>query len=508
MNQPQSARLKVWTLKKGMDRRFRSGHPWIYSNELQDSPKGVTPGEWIDLRGSDGSPLAIGYGNSASLIAFRKLAGATESLHKVALDLTTSLDLRMQSFLAHRLAEALRSRLSLYPSARSFRWVFGEADGLPGLVIDTYKLNNNLNPPELPTEKGAFSPVQASRVIVLQPHTAGAEKMCERMLAAFTQAFALAFTADHQDASSRQTASEFKNAWVILRRDAGSRRAEGLEILTPLQADLAKKIPEWGEPDLRLSDIQIELDYEREFAQPITLHVDLLRGQKTGFFLDQVDNVAALVRTLRGFFLSHDITEFEVLDLCPYVGQWSSALARLCAETGVSLKLTLLDVSQSALTFAEKNVRANFTQGLVRSNSTAQKRVAKLTFEARVQDVLEALKDSVLYPNQNYDLVVGDPPAFIKGKKDLGPGSHAYLQLNTHMIRVTRSQGFVVSSSCSGQLGEEGFSEILAKAQLRNGARMRWFYRGGQSKDHPTLAAFSEGIYLKTRMGMIDHDKN
>jgi 23S rRNA (cytosine1962-C5)-methyltransferase len=92
----------------------------------------------------------------------------------------------------------------------------------------------------------------------------------------------------------------------------------------------------------------------------------------------------------------------------------------------------------------------------------------------------------------------------IKGRKDLGPGTHAYLQLNTLAMARVISGGLLVSCSCSALMEEEEFSKTLAKAALRSKRRVQWIARGGQAPDHPVLAEFPEGRYLKTWLAEVN----
>src|SRR5579884_2855182 len=108
----------TWKLKKGMDRRFRAGHPWVYSNELAESPKGITPGELIRLQDAAGNLLALGYGNPKSLIAFRALARGAEAESGPA-PFTTD-------FLVQKLRSALSVRIRSGLSQVSFRLCYGE----------------------------------------------------------------------------------------------------------------------------------------------------------------------------------------------------------------------------------------------------------------------------------------------------------------------------------------------------------------------------------------------
>ena len=144
----------VWRLRKGMDRRFRAGHPWVYSNELMESPKGIEPGAAVQLQDAGGAFLALGYGNPKSLIAFRALSRDKDAA-KIETPFTSK-------FLLDKLLDAhsLRHRLGL--TQWSYRLCYGEGDFVPGLIIDRYR-------------------TRGGQVFVVQAHTAGADQMLKAL---------------------------------------------------------------------------------------------------------------------------------------------------------------------------------------------------------------------------------------------------------------------------------------------------------------------------------------
>ncbi len=157
-------------------------------------------------------------------------------------------------------------------------------------------------------------------------------------------------------------------------------------------------------------------------------------------------------------------------------------MAQAFKAAGLDVEVTAVDASEKALAFARRNVEA---QGA--------------SCETLRADVL---KDLGSLPAGSFDLVVSDPPALIKGRKDIGPGTHAYLQLNTQVFRLLRKGGGVVTCSCSGLLEEEEFAKAVSKGAARNGAEVRWIGRGMQAPDHPMLLEFPEGRYLKCWIGV------
>ena len=416
----------TWRLKAKEDRRFRAGHPWVYSNELQGSPKGIEPGAPIELCDAGGSFLARGYGNPASLIAFRALSrdpgeAAPHSPESVREKLRSAL--------------ALRRRLGL--EELSFRLCHGEADELPGLVIDCYRLDSG------------------ARVFAVQAHTAGADRWIAEIGAILGSL-------------------ELGEHAIVVRNDLGIRKLEGLaeeepRVLRELKGDLTRA----------------RIRVKGPGSKPTLFFADLVNGQKTGFFLDQGANVALALERLRGLAPKEgrlrDVGDgrLRVLDLCCYVGQWG---AQCAAAFGGKVDVLAVDASERALEFARANVEAQ--EGA--------------RFEALKGDVL---RDLAQLETGRFDLVVADPPALIKSRRDHPQGKHAYLQLNTQALRLVRPGGGVVSCSCSGLLEEEEFLATLTKAAQRNSRVIRWVARGAQGPDHPMLSAFPEGRYLKCWVG-------
>jgi 23S rRNA (cytosine1962-C5)-methyltransferase len=429
----------IWRLKKGMDRRFRSGHPWIYSNELSQSPKGIEPGQAVALHDPGGAFIALGYGNPKSLISFRVLDRSPEA-EKVMNPFSAS-------FLVQKLQHAysLRARAGL--TQFSYRLCYGEGDFLPGLIIDRYR-----------TAKG--------QVFSIQAHTAGAD----RMLKALPEALET-FNAQIPNPLA------WSQTGIIVNNDLGVRVLEGL------QAEPAKvQKPLAGES---LSPVRIQVQCASGGEKPVEFSVDLIGGQKTGFFLDQAVNIGIAIEKFSRSpeFVSAKGKPIRILDLCCYVGQWGTQLARAFRSRGIAVEVSAVDASQQALDFAQENM---------------EREGAKVrTFRGDI------LKDLVSIDSASFDIVVCDPPALIKGRKDIPQGKHAYLQLNTQVFRVVRKGGAVISCSCSALLEEEDFAQALGKAARRNAVDVQWIGRGCQSSDHPMLMEFPEGRYLKSLFGWV-----
>ncbi len=424
----------VWKLRTGADKRIRSGHPWVFSNELAASPKGHHPGGVVELQDAKGQFLAYGYGNPHSLIAFRALSFSSQDKNP-----------QDYLFLQKKILSAWAVRKSSGFKG-SFRLCFGESDYFPGLVLDYY----------LTEQKGQRYQVFAAQVV-----TAGISEAIKDVAEFFKGLVMLAKEQGLSDFSWEQTA-------VVLRNDVGIRKLEGLTV------DASKVIKNIEGVHLEHIDILLNAAADEDL---VPMACDLVEGQKTGFFLDQTHNIFLAVNLFKKWAVQNKIKTVRVLDLCCYVGHWSTQISKAMKSIGVEVEVHLVDVSKTALAFAKEN---------------AQRQGAQVTVHE--MDVLEGL---VNLPRGHFDIVIADPPAFIKAKKDIPIGKHAYVKMNTQAFRVAKKNGFVASCSCSGLLEEEEFRDAIRKAALRNTSEVRSVLRGGHAADHPTLMQFPEGFYLK-----------
>ncbi len=412
-----------------MDRRFRLGHPWVYSNELLDSPKGIEPGECVELQDASGRFLARGFGNPSSLIAFRSLTRNPDHLEPTS---------KKSILEALRRAKVLRFQLGF--EGFSYRLFYGEADGLAGLVIDR------------------FATLAGGQVLVIQAHSAGADGILESLPGIL-------------EAWTKETYGNpiWDQTSILFRNDLSIRKLEGLAEETPevIQSALHE--------DLKSTKILIR---PVSGQKPLVFRVNLWEGQKTGFFLDQYSNIQLASLRFEGLVGN----SIRILDLCSYVGQWGAQLSSVFQAQGRRVEVLAVDSSPQALEFAKQNVEA---QG-----------AHCHTLKANV------LKDLGALETGSFDLVICDPPAFIKNRKDIPTGTHAYLQLATKAMRWVRPQGGLVFCSCSALLTEEALLQVLSKASQRNVKPIRWVGRGSQSPDHPLLTEFPEGRYLKAWIGI------
>lgn len=380
-------------LKRGEDRRLSGGHLWVFSNEIDSDATPLAafaPGEVAQITSCRGQFLGHAYVNPHALICARILS--RDAVHPIDRDL---LDARLRA--------ALRLRERLYRGPY-YRLVFGESDGLPGLVLDRY-----------------------GDVVVGQIATAGMEAL--------------------QDTVAEAVRELLSPAVLYWKNDSAARRLEQL----PQLAEVS-----FGDAAAEITAVEGDV----RFAAPLT------QGQKTGWFYDQTHNRARLVRYLW--------PRARVLDVCSYVGAWAVTALKAGAAAA-----SCIDASQAALDFALRNAQTN-----------------GVALEAVRADAFEAMK-TLHDRGERFDVVVLDPPAFIKRKKDIPQGTAAYRKLNQLALALIDGEGLLVSCSCSYHLAPEELVMAIQTAARHTGRFVQILEAGGQSPDHPVHPAIPETRYLK-----------
>jgi 23S rRNA (cytosine1962-C5)-methyltransferase len=383
--------LPTLVLKPREDKRLRVGHLWIYSNEVdtaQSPLKGLAPGALCRVADSRGQVLGLATVNPNTLLCGRLLTRRADAVIDDAWFIRRI-----------RRALALRERLYAQPF---YRLVYGESDGLPGLVVDRY-----------------------GETCVVQIGTAGMERFKLEIIEGLKHTLA--------------------PAGILFRNDGGMRELEGL----PAYVEAVGDVPE---------AVEIEEGGVR-FAVP------LAGGQKTGWFCDQRanrDRLAAYVRDKR------------VLDVFSYIGGWALRAARAGAA-GV----TAVDSSAAALEAAQRNAALN---GL-----------ALETLKGQAAELLKQLRDA----GRRFDVVIVDPPALVKRKKDLEAGAEHYAQLNRLAMQLLEGDGILIACSCSHHMSEEQLQRLLLREARHLGRHLQILERGGQGPDHPVHPAIPETFYLK-----------
>ncbi len=384
---------RVLRLKRGEERRLAAGHLWVFSNEVDTASTPLTafaPGEVGELRTHRDAFVGYACVNPHALICARLLSRQAAERIGPAL-----IERRLRSALA------LRERLT---DAPYYRWVFGESDQLPGLVLDRY-----------------------GELVVGQIATAGMEALREQITAAV-----------------RVVLNPKTLYW---KSDSAVRELEHL----PRVVEAA-----FGEvPD------KVEV---REGALSFT--APLAAGQKTGWFYDQTANRARLKRYLT--------SGARVLDVCAYAGAWAITALRDGAASALCV-----DSSPPALECAQLNAARNGTR-----------------VELMRADAFEASK-TLGEQGARFDVVILDPPAFIKRKKDIQQGQAAYRRLNQLALGLLADEGVLVSCSCSYHLAPEELADAIQGAARRCGRFVQILESGGQSPDHPVHPAIPATRYLK-----------
>jgi 23S rRNA (cytosine1962-C5)-methyltransferase len=250
--------------------------------------------------------------------------------------------------------------------------------------------------------------------------------------------------------------ARLKPKTIILRNDVPSRALEGLDSYVRA----ARK--ENGREGARIA---LEENGCRYLA-------DLAQGQKTGWYYDQRDNRAFIARLAKGK---------SVLDAYSYTGGFGLAAAKAGAS-----EVVCLDSSAPALALAEESARAN-----------------KLTIQAVKADVFEEL-ERLIAAEEKFDIVVADPPPFVKSKKDLEPGAKAYRKLAKLAAQVTAPGGILLIASCSHNIPPERFAAECAAGVTRNGRTATLIRSAGAGPDHPVHPLLPESAYLKALVYALD----
>lgn len=389
-----SANLPPLRLRKGEERRIRHGHPWVYSNQVDTAStpmSGFEPGELVRVYDDRDGLLGTAYVNPHSLICARLLTRDTGST--------------VDGFLiAKRLRAALELRERMYGEPY-YRLVFGESDGLPGLVIDRY-----------------------GSTLAGQISTAGMEALRPQV--------------------EEAVAEVLRPETFVWRNTGGARALENL--------------PEYVEAAIGQVPDTLEA---REDA--LRFRIDFAHAQKTGWFYDQRANRDLFARLVR--------RGARVLDMFAYLGGWGLRAA------GFAERVLCVDASPSACEGIEANAALN---GL-------EERVA--TMQADAFDALKWLR----HDGEQFDVVILDPPAFIKRRKDHAAGLAAYKRLNQQALRLLAPGGILVSCSCSHHLGGDELLHVVHEAASRAGRTATVLARLQQGPDHPVHPVLVETAYLK-----------
>lgn len=386
----------IVTLKKGEGRTLKAGGAWIYDNEIDTITGSFENGDIVTVHDFDGYFLGYGFINTKSKLTVRMLSRKKG----------TVID---DDFLEKRVQAAWDYRKQVVDT-KSCRLIFGEADFLPGIVVDKF-----------------------SDVLVVESLALGIDKLKGNILEAVKRVLA-------RDGITIRGIYE--------RSDAKVREQEGMERYKGFI----------GEP----FDTRVEIE-----ENGVKYIVDVEDGQKTGFFLDQKNNRAAIHKLCR---------DKKVLDCFTHTGSFA-------LNAGIAGAKSVLGVDASELGVAQ-----------ARENAVLNHLEERVSFIcADVFDLLPELEEK----GEKFDVVILDPPAFTKSRNSVKNAVKGYREINVRGMKLVKDGGFLATCSCSHFMEQELFRKTIAEAARGAHKRLRQVEFRTQAPDHPILWAADSSYYLK-----------
>lgn len=412
----------IVTLKKGEGRTIKAGGAWIFDNEIDTIVGTFTNGDIVTVHDFDGYPMGKGFINQNSKIRIRMMTRHADQ----EID-TEFLRMRVQNAWDYRKqvmaggndrvfgveeAEKMLPGIGTTgrPDLNCCRVIFGEADFLPGLVVDKY-----------------------ADVLVVECLALGMEQFKETIVSLLKETL---------------LADDIKIRGVYERSDANERKKEGL----PKVKDFI------GE----------EFDTNVEIVENgVRYMVDVVNGQKTGFFLDQKYNRLAMQHICKGK---------KVLDCFTHMGTFA-----LNAGIAGASDVTGLDISEYAVQQAQANAKLNHLED---------------TVHFRCANVLDELP-KLAAAGEKYDVVILDPPAFTKSRQATKNAIKGYREINMKGLKLVKDGGYLATCSCSHFMTQELLAKTVKEAAKATHKRLRQVEFRTQAADHPILWAADESYYLK-----------
>lgn len=383
-------------LKKGQGRSLKAGGLWVYDNEVDKITGEFSDGDFVDVLDFDGYFLGKGFINTKSKIIVRIMSRVKgQEIDKKFLEMRV------------RAAWEYRKRTV---DTNSCRVIFGEADFLPGLVIDKF-----------------------SDVLVVQSLALGIDQIKGQILDILTCILA-------EDGIAVRGIYE--------RSDAKVRELEGMERVKGFLSEPFDTI------------VQIQ-------ENGVIYEVDIEDGQKTGFFLDQKYNRAAVKALASGM---------KVLDCFTHTGSFA-----LNAALGGASFVLGVDVSELGIRQAIRNAELNHMEDKVKFLC------------ASVFELLPKLEAE----GEVFDFIILDPPAFTKSRSSVKNAVKGYREINLRGMKLLRDGGYLATCSCSHFMTPELFMETIGQAARSAHCRLRQVEYRTQSADHPILWSAEESYYLK-----------
>lgn len=396
----------IVTLKKGGGRTLKAGGAWIYDNEIDSITGSFENGDIVTVHDFDGYFLGYGFINTKSKLTIRMLSRRKG----------TVID---DAFLEQRVQEAWDYRKQVIDTG-SCRLIFGEADYLPGIVIDKFE-----------------------DVLVVESLALGIDRLKEKILEAVKRVLS-------------------KDGIVIRgiyeRSDAKVREQEGME----------RSKGFIGEP----FDPHVEI-----VENGVKYIVNVEEGQKTGFFLDQKNNRAAIHKICKGK---------KVLDCFTHTGSFA-----LNAGIAGAREVIGVDASELGIAQARENAVLNHLEDRVRFLC------------ADVFELLPALEEK----GERFDVVILDPPAFTKSRSSVKNAVKGYREINLRGMKLVEDGGFLATCSCSHFMEPELFKKTIAEAARGAHKRLRQVEFRTQAPDHPILWAADSSYYLKFYIFQVSNER-
>ena len=401
----------IVTLKKGEGRTIKAGGAWIFDNEIDTIVGTFTNGDIVTVHDFDGYPMGKGFINQNSKIRIRMMTRHADQ----EID-TEFLRMRVQNAWDYRKQVMAGGS----PDLNCCRVIFGEADFLPGLVVDKY-----------------------ADVLVVECLALGMEQFNEPIVSLLRETL---------------LADGIQIRGVYERSDANERKKEGL----PKVKDFI------GE----------EFDTNVEIVENgVHYMVDVVNGQKTGFFLDQKYNRLAMQRICKGK---------KVLDCFTHMGTFA-----LNAGIAGASDVTGLDISEYAVQQAQANAKLNHLED---------------TVHFRCANVLDELP-MLAAAGEKYHVVILDPPAFTKSRAATKNAIKGYREINMKGLKLVKDGGYLATCSCSHFMTQELLAKTVKEAAKATHKRLRQVEFRTQAADHPILWAADESYYLKFYIFQVVDEK-
>lgn len=398
--------LKKVTVNKKAENAVRNGHPWVYGEEITHTDGNIAGGEIVDVFSSKNRYLGSGFYNPASKITVRIIS-------------TNANDKFDAEFFKRRFKYAVDYRKTcLGGNIDCCRLVFGDSDFFPGLIVDKF-----------------------GSCLVTQIMSLGIESRKDILFPALIDLL----RADGE-----------KIDVLYERNDAAVRTKEGLELYKGYYSYdglLSEKERGSSETEIIENGIKYIIDY--------------IKGQKTGFFLDQRFNRICAASVAEGK---------TVLDCFTHTG----AFAFNCAKGGAK-HVTAVDISQEAINESKRNCELNGIKNV----------------DFLCEDVFELLTRLYNKNDKTYDYIILDPPAFTKSRSTVTAAYNGYKEINLKAMRLLPRGGWLATCSCSHFMTDSLFRKMLLDAAHDAKVSVRIAEYRQQACDHPVLLSVPETQYLK-----------